>query len=102
MSFMFFDTIDYSLTCLDFLTPTTTTTTTTITPPGLLNSDQCDQVWRNFATLAIFLKYLANVWRVNITFGNILNLFWHISMLLGKFCLLQMFKFASSDQNTQS
>ena len=50
--------------------------------------DQCDQVWRNFATLAIFLKYLANVWRVNITFGNILKLFCYISMLLGKFCLL--------------
>ena len=54
---------------------------------------QRDQIWRNIATLANFLKSLANVLRVYLTFANILNLFWHISMPLGKFWLLQMVKF---------
>ena len=59
---------------------------------------QCDQIWRNFATLAKFYKCLANFWKVYLTFASILNLFGHILMKLGKFWLLQMAKFGKLSQ----
>ena len=42
---------------------------------------QCDQVGRNFTTLARFQKSLAIFLRVNLVFGKILGLLW----FLGKF-----------------
>ena len=39
---------------------------------------QCDQIWRNFATLAQHLKNFGHFDRVHFVFGNILSLLWLI------------------------
>ena len=50
--------------------------------------EQCDQIWRNFATLEKSFKNFDNFCRVNFVFGIILNLLAPIIMLLGKLSLL--------------
>ena len=49
---------------------------------------QCDQIWRNFATLAKFCKSLGNFEKLKLVFGNFVNLLGQIDKLLGKFPLL--------------
>ena len=53
-------------------------------------SSQCDQIWRNFATLAKFCKSLGNFEKLKLVFGNFVNLLGQIDKLLGKFPLLWM------------
>ena len=57
-------------------------------PHPLFVQKECDQIWRNFATLAKFCKSLGNFEKLKLVFGNFLNLLWKIVMLLGKFPLL--------------
>ena len=47
--------------------------------------EQCDQIWRKFATLAIFQKSYGNFERFYLVFGEKMNQVWAIFMLLGKF-----------------
>ena len=56
-----------------------------------LGERQCDQIWRNSATLAKVYKPLANFWKTYLTLPSIWNILGHILMKLGKF--LQMAKF---------
>ena len=42
----------------------------------ILSPGQCDQIWQNFATLAIFWKYSAICLRVYLLFVKVLNLLW--------------------------
>ena len=44
---------------------------------------QCDQIWRNFATLAKFYTSLGNFMKVHLVFGKIVNLLWQLFVLLG-------------------
>ena len=39
-------------------------------------SQKCDQIWRNFATLAKCWQFFCNVIRAYLAFGKILNPFW--------------------------
>ena len=59
-------------------------------PYSRARQNQCDQIWRNFATLAKFCKSLGNFEKLKLVFGNFVNLLGQIDKLLGKFPLLWM------------
>ena len=42
-----------------------------------VNENQCDQIWRNFATLATFKSLWAMYWIVYLVFDKRLYLLWH-------------------------
>ena len=44
---------------------------------------QCDQIWRDFAALVKYSKYLAICFRVHLVLGQILSLFWQKIYALG-------------------
>ena len=47
---------------------------------------QCDQMWRNLATLVKFKKSLTKFFRVYLVFGKILQLLWQKCNAIGQVC----------------
>ena len=55
--------------------------------------DQCDQIWKKFATLAKLKKVFGYSFRVYFVLAKILILIGQIFMILDKFTLLLMAKY---------
>ena len=51
-------------------------------------ADQCDRIWRKFATLAKVYKYLAKFLTVYFLFGKMLSLLRHICDIIGLFFIV--------------
>ena len=49
---------------------------------------KCDQIWKNVTNLVkVNINIFSNLFRVHSVNGKLLNLFWEIFLLLGKFSL---------------
>ena len=72
------------------------------TIPTIVVKEQCDQICRNFATLAKVYKSLEFFWTVSFLFGKMLSLLWQICDIIGLIFILATGQILKNNQTILS